>query len=54
MSWEPDFNEGVTKHEHVYRVLGAKTLGGVWDDVTDIADPGASGYQFFKATVTMP
>ena len=54
VSWEPDLNEGDTKHERVYRVLGAKTLGGGWDDMTDIADPGAEGYRFFKATVEMP
>lgn len=54
VSWEPDLNEDGTKHERVYRVLGAKTLGCGWDDVTDIADPGAEGYRFFKATVTMP
>ncbi len=54
MSWEPGLNEDGRKHERVYRVLGAKTLGGGWDDVTDIADPGAAGYRFFKATVGMP
>jgi hypothetical protein len=54
VSWEPDLNENGAKHERVYRVLGAKALGGLWDDVTDIADPGAAGYRFFKATVTMP
>ena len=39
IGWEPDLNEDGTRHERVYRVLGAKTLGGGWDDVTDIDDP---------------
>ena len=54
MSWQSDLNEGGTKHERIYHVLGAKALNGGWDDVTNIADPDASGYRFFKATVTMP
>ena len=37
-----------------YRILGAKSLGGAWDDVTDMADPDAEGYRFFKAKVEMP
>lgn len=38
------------------RVLGTTVLGesSQWDDVTDIANPDASGYRFFKATVELP
>lgn len=38
------------------RVLGTTALGesSQWDDVTDIANPDASGYRFFKATVELP
>ncbi len=38
------------------RVLGTTALGESpqWDDVTDIADPDAAGYRFFKATVELP
>jgi uncharacterized repeat protein (TIGR02543 family) len=36
--------------------LGATALGAgaEWDDVTDIADPGAAGYRFFRAKVALP
>ena len=56
VSWTPDLNEGGTKSERVYRVLGAKSLGASaeWDDITDIADPDAEGYRFFKVSVEMP
>lgn len=54
VSWSPDLNEGGTKSERVYRILGAKSLGGEWDDVTDVSDPDAEGYRFFKATVELP
>ncbi len=38
------------------RILGTTALGesSQWDDVTDIANPDASGYRFFKATVELP
>lgn len=38
------------------RVLGTSALGESpqWDDVTDIANPDAAGYRFFKATVELP
>ena len=56
VTWTPDLNEGGTKHERVYRVLGAKSLGDAepWDDVTGLADPDAAGYRFFKAKVALP
>ena len=56
VSWTPDLNEGGKKSERVYRVLGAKELGAAaqWDDVTDVEDPDAEGYRFFKAAVEMP
>lgn len=54
VSWSPDLNENGTKNERVYRVLGAKTLGNDWDDVTELSDPDANGYRFFKVTVEMP
>ncbi len=56
ITWEPDLNEGGTKQQRVYRVLGAKALGATaqWDDVTDSADSGAEGYRFFKVKVEMP
>ena len=48
------------------KTLGAKSLGASaqgakspstaaqWDDVTDVADPDAAGYRFFKVTVEIP
>lgn len=38
------------------RTFGATDLApsADWDDVTDLADPGAAGYRFFRATVEMP
>ena len=36
-----------------YRILGAKSLDGAWDDVTDLQDPDAAGYRFFKVKVRM-
>ena len=56
VSWSPDLNESGTKNERVYRVFGAKELGAAtqWDDVTDLADPDAEGYRFFKVAVEMP
>lgn len=38
------------------RVLGTTALGesSQWDDVTYIANPDASGYRFFKATIELP
>lgn len=56
VTWTPDLNEGGTKHERAYRILGAKSLGDAepWDDVTGLADPDAAGYRFFKAKVTLP
>ena len=56
VTWTPDLNEGGKKSERVYRVLGAKELGAAaqWDDVTDVEDPDAEGYRFFKAAVEMP
>ena len=37
------------------RVLGAKALDAPepWDDVTDVPDPDAAGYRFFKVKVRM-
>ena len=56
VSWSPDLNDGGTKNERVYRVFGSKSLGASaeWDDITDITNPDAEGYRFFKATVEMP
>ena len=56
VTWTPDLNEGGTKHERAYRILGAKSLGDAepWNDVTGLADPDAVGYRFFKAKVEMP
>ena len=39
---------------YVLRVFGAKTLSNDWDDVTELSDPDANGYRFFKVTVEMP
>jgi len=48
------------------KTLGAKSLGASaqgakssgtavqWDDMTDVADPDAAGYRFFKVEVEMP
>ena len=38
-----------------YRVLGKRTLAPDedWADVTDVPNPDAAGYRFFKATVRM-
>lgn len=48
VSWEPDLNEGGTKHERVYRVLGKEKLtDGEWA-------PTNSASRFFRVNVTMP
>ncbi len=38
-----------------YRILGAETLDAPepWNDVTDVLDPDAAGYRFFKVKVRM-
>ena len=56
VKWSPDLNENGTKNERVYRVLGAKELGAAaqWDDVTNLQDPSAEGYHFFKVDVELP
>ena len=48
VTWTPDL-----LGERTYRILGTKSLGAdaQWDDVTDIDDPGAEGYRFFKVSV---
>ena len=52
VAWNPPLPAAeAAKRE--YRILGAKSLGGEWDDVTDMADPDAKGYRFFKAKVRM-
>lgn len=50
VTWTPDL-----LGERAYRTLGTKSLGAdaQWDDVTDIDDPGAEGYRFFKVSVGM-
>ena len=41
---------------HRIRTLGSKSLDASveWDDITDIANPDADGYHFFKVKVEMP
>ena len=52
VAWNPPLPAAeAAKRE--YRILGAKSLGGEWDDVTDTADPDAEGYRFFKVKVRM-
>jgi hypothetical protein len=36
-----------------YPILGAKTLEGAWDDVTNVSDPDAAGYRFFTVKVRL-
>ncbi len=52
----PDLNEGGTRNERVYRVLGATApgAGAEWTDVTDRTDISGTGYRFFKVSVSMP
>ncbi len=56
ISWHPDLNDGGTRQERVYRILGAKTLDQAvqWADVSNMVYPEADGYRFFKVVVEMP
>ena len=48
VGWEPDLNEGGTKHERVYTVEGKENL-------TDKSwAPTNSASRFFRAKVSMP
>ena len=47
VGWEPDLNEGGTKHERVYTVEGKENL-------TDIWAPTNSASRFFRVKVEMP
>ncbi len=48
IGWEPDLNEGGTKHERVYTVEGRESLaGGAWG-------PTNAASRFFRVKVSMP
>ncbi len=47
VGWEPDLNEGGTKHERVYMVEGKETI-------TDSWAPTNSASRFFRVKVSMP
>ena len=47
IGWEPDLNEGGTKHERVYTVEGKENL-------TDSWTPTNSASRFFRVKVSMP
>ncbi len=47
VGWEPDLNEGGTKHERVYTVEGKENL-------TDSWAPTNSASRFFRVKVSMP
>ena len=55
VEWNPDLNKGGTKTERSYRLLGKKNLGDKdWTDVTDVPNPGAADWRFFRVRVAMP
>ncbi len=47
IGWEPDLNEGGTKHERVYTVEGKANL-------TDSWAPTNAASRFFRVKVSMP
>ena len=47
VGWEPDLNEGGTKHERVYTVEGKENL-------TDSWAPTNAASSFFRVKVSMP
>ena len=47
VGWEPDLNEGGTKHERVYTVEGKENLADSWA-------PTNSASRFFRVKVSMP
>ena len=51
VTWTPDLNEGSTKDERTYRVMGAKNLGDKW---TEVPSGNEADYNFFKVEVSMP
>ena len=51
VTWTPDLNEGSTKDERTYRVMGAKNLGDGW---TEVPSGNEADYNFFKVEVSMP
>lgn len=56
VTWRPNLNESSRAIVREYRVLGAKSLDGEWDDVTSLApsERASAGYRFFKVTASMP
>jgi hypothetical protein len=47
IGWNPDLNEGGTKHERVYAVEGKANLTDTWT-------PTNSASRFFRVKVSMP
>ena len=47
VGWEPDLNEGGTKHERVYTVEGKENLADSWA-------PTNSASRFFRVKVSVP
>ena len=47
IGWEPDLNEGGTKHERVYTVKGKENLADFWS-------PTNAASRFFRVKVEMP
>ena len=52
---DPDLNEGGTKTNRVYGVLGSRSPAeGGWMEAPNPAEWEAKGYRFFRMTVKMP
>ena len=49
-----DFFKSAAAFAAVAGLSGKRALADGWADVTDIADPGAAGYRFFKVKVKLP
>ena len=54
VKWNPPLTEDEAA-KRTYRTLGKKTLDAEedWTDVTDVDDPDAAGWRFFKVSVEM-
>ncbi len=54
VKWNPPLSEDESA-KRTYRTLGKKTLdpNDEWTDVTDVDDPDAAGWRFFKVKVEM-
>ena len=55
VEWEPDLNDGGTKSERAYKLLGKRQLSDEkWEEVPDGVDVDTEGWRFFQVRVELP